>query len=224
MVCIRTAHSQRVDNTDSNSCTRTTDKMSEVAPAAPPAAAAPVKAKATKKKTAAKPRKAGPSLGDLIVKVVSASKERNGLSLPALKKRLAADGYDVEKNNSRVKIALKNLLKKGTLVNSKGTGASGSFKLNKEAKQPAAKKAAAPKVKKPAVKKPAAKKASPKKPAAKKPSSAKKASPKKAAAAKKPVAAKKPATKSPKKAAKKPAAKSPKKAPKPATKKSPAKK
>ncbi|KAG7271321.1 hypothetical protein CRUP_014718 [Coryphaenoides rupestris] len=191
MVCIRTAHSQRVDNTDSNSCTRTTDKMSEVAPAAPPAAAAPVKAKATKKKTAAKPRKAGPSLGDLIVKVVSASKERNGLSLPALKKRLAADGYDVEKNNSRVKIALKNLLKKGTLVNSKGTGASGSFKLNKEAKQPAAKKAAAPKVKKPAVKKPAAKKASPKKPAAKKPSSAKKASPKKAAAAKKPVAAKK---------------------------------
>uniref|UniRef100_A0A8C7J886 H15 domain-containing protein n=1 Tax=Oncorhynchus kisutch TaxID=8019 RepID=A0A8C7J886_ONCKI len=81
--------------------------MAEVAPA--PAAAAP--AKAPKKKAAAKPKKAGPSVGELIVKAVS--------------KSLAAGGYDVEKNNSRVKIAVKSLVTKGTLVQTKGTGASG---------------------------------------------------------------------------------------------------
>uniref|UniRef100_A0A3B3QTR3 Histone H1 n=1 Tax=Paramormyrops kingsleyae TaxID=1676925 RepID=A0A3B3QTR3_9TELE len=102
--------------------------MSEAAPA--PAAAAP--AKAPKKKAAAKPKKAGPSVGELIVKAVSASKEKNGLSLAALKKALAAGGYDVEKNNSRVKLALKGLVTKGTLLQTKGTGASGSFKLNKK--------------------------------------------------------------------------------------------
>uniref|UniRef100_A0A8C7ISA1 H15 domain-containing protein n=1 Tax=Oncorhynchus kisutch TaxID=8019 RepID=A0A8C7ISA1_ONCKI len=84
--------------------------MAEVAPA--PAAAAP--AKAPKKKAAAKPKKAGPSVGELIVKAVSASKERSGVSLAALKKSLAAGGYDVEKNNSRVKIAVKSLVTKGT--------------------------------------------------------------------------------------------------------------
>ncbi|XP_036830130.1 histone H1-like [Oncorhynchus mykiss] len=154
----------------------------KVAPA--PAAAAP--AKAPKKKAAAKPKKAGPSVGELIVKAVSASKERSGVSLAALKKSLAAGGYDVEKNNSRVKIAVKSLVTKGTLVQTKGTGASGSFKLNKkavEAKKPA-KKAAAPKAKKVAAKKPAA---------AKKP---------KKVAAKKAVARKEKAAKSPKKATK----------------------
>ncbi|XP_045073768.1 histone H1-like [Coregonus clupeaformis] len=161
--------------------------------------------KAPKKKAAAKPKKAGPSVGELIVKAVTASKERSGVSLAALKKTLAAGGYDVEKNNSRVKIAVKSLV-------TKGTGASGSFKLNKkavEAKSPA-KKAAVPKVKKVAAKKPAAAK-KPKKVAAKKAVAAKK-SPKKA---KKPATPKK-AAKSPKKvkkpaAAAKKAAKSPKK-------------
>ncbi|XP_045071994.1 histone H1-like [Coregonus clupeaformis] len=127
--------------------------MAEVAPAA--AAAAP--AKAPKKKAAAKPKKAGPSVGELIVKAVTASKERSGVSLAALKKTLAAGGYD------------------GTLVQTKGTGASGSFKLNKkavEAKRPA-KKAAVPKVKKVAAKKLAAAK-KPKKVAAKKAVAAKK--------------------------------------------------
>ncbi|XP_056104309.1 histone H1-like [Rhinichthys klamathensis goyatoka] len=172
--------------------------MAEVAPA--PAVAAP--AKAPKKKSAVKAKKAGPVVGDLIVKTVSASKERSGVSLAALKKALAAGGYDVDKNNSRVKTAIKSLVTKGTLVQVKGTGASGSFKLNKQQaetkKKPA--KTAVLKVKKPAAKKPAAAK----KPVGKK-------SPKKV---KKPAAKK--ATKSPKKAKKpatpKKAAKSPKKA------------
>ncbi|KAG2461750.1 histone H1-like [Polypterus senegalus] len=165
-----------------------------------PAAAAP--AKAPKKKASLKPKKTGPSVSDLIVKAVSASKDRHGLSLAGLKKALVAGGYDVEKNNARVKLSLKSLVSKGSLVQTKGTGASGSFKINKklaEAKEKVTKIKAAPK-KKPAAKKPAAAKKV-KKPASKKPATAKKT-------AKKPATTKK-STKSPKKA--KPAAK-PKKA------------
>uniref|UniRef100_A0A3Q0RXG4 Histone H1 n=1 Tax=Amphilophus citrinellus TaxID=61819 RepID=A0A3Q0RXG4_AMPCI len=97
--------------------------MAEVAPAPAAAPAKPAKKKSTKVK------KTGPSVSDLIVKVVTASKERKGVSLAALKKALAAGGYDVEKNNARVKIAIKSLVSKGTLVQLKGIGASGSFKL-----------------------------------------------------------------------------------------------
>ncbi|XP_065417947.1 histone H1-like [Chrysemys picta bellii] len=192
--------------------------MSETAPVAAPAVSAPgAKTSAKKpKKTAAsaKARKPpGPSVTELITKAVSASKERKGLSLAALKKVLAAGGYDVEKNNSRIKVGLKSLVSKGILVQTKGTGASGSFKLNKK---PGEIKEKAPK------KKPAAK---PKKPAAKKPASAAK-KPKKAAVAKKsPKKVKKPAASAVKKAAKSPkkvkaakpkkAAKSPAKAVKP---------
>ncbi|XP_063785892.1 histone H1B-like [Pseudophryne corroboree] len=150
-----------------------------------------------------KRKSSGPSVSELILKAVAASKERSGVSLAALKKALAAGGYDVERNNSRIKV--------------KGTGASGSFKLNK--KQLESKKAAQKSLK---PKKPAAKKVakSPKKPkkapsAAKSPKKVKK--PAKAAAAKSP---KKPKAVKPKKAAKSPA----KKAAKPKAAKSPAKK
>uniref|UniRef100_A0A3P9CC69 Histone H1 n=1 Tax=Maylandia zebra TaxID=106582 RepID=A0A3P9CC69_9CICH len=122
--------------------------------------ARPVQAK--KKKTmTSKPKKVGLSVGELIVKAVAASKERNGLSMAALKKALAAGGYDVDKNKARVKTAIKSLVAKGTLVQTKGTGASGSFKMNK-ATESKAKKPAAAKAKKPA----AAAKKSPKKAAA----------------------------------------------------------
>ncbi|XP_062289614.1 histone H1-like isoform X2 [Scomber scombrus] len=169
--------------------------MAEVAPA--PAA---TPAKAAKKKAAAKPKNTGPSVSELIVKTASASKERSGVSLAALKKALAAGGYDVDKNKARVKTAVKSLVTKGTLVQTKGTGASGSFKMSKKVETKPKKapvKKAAPKAKKPAAKKPA----SAKKPktAAKKAAVAKK-SPMKV---KKPAAVKK-AAKSPKKAAKSP--------------------
>uniref|UniRef100_A0A8C8R5S2 H15 domain-containing protein n=1 Tax=Pelusios castaneus TaxID=367368 RepID=A0A8C8R5S2_9SAUR len=171
--------------------------MSETAPVAAPAVSAPGAKTSTKKPKKApassKARKpSGPSVTELISKAVSASKERRGLSLAALKKVLAAGGYDVEKNNSRIKLGLKSLVSKGILVQTKGTGASGSFKLNKkpgEIKEKAPKKKAA---------------AKPKKPAAKKPASAAK-KPKKAAAVKKsPKKAKKPAASAVKKAAKSP--------------------
>ncbi|XP_005403383.1 PREDICTED: histone H1.1 isoform X2 [Chinchilla lanigera] len=114
--------------------------MSETAPAAQPASTAPEKPAAAKKakkpakaSAAAKKKPAGPSVSELILQAVSSSKERSGVSLAALKKALAAAGYDVEKNNSRIKLGLKGLVSKGTLVQTKGTGASGSFKLNKKA-------------------------------------------------------------------------------------------
>ncbi|XP_025060593.1 histone H1.11R-like [Alligator sinensis] len=94
--------------------------MSETAPAAAPAAAAPApaaKAPAKKAKKAAGGAKAkkplGPSVTELITQAVAASKERKGVSLAALKKVLAAGGYDVEKNNSRIKLGLRGLVDKG---------------------------------------------------------------------------------------------------------------
>ncbi|XP_062952808.1 histone H1t [Cynocephalus volans] len=68
----------------------------------------------------------------LIIEALSMSEERVGMSLVALKKALVAAGYDVEKNNSRIKLGLKSLVSKGVLVQTRGTGASGSFKLSKK--------------------------------------------------------------------------------------------
>ncbi|CAN2391050.1 Domain in histone families 1 and 5, partial [Pristimantis euphronides] len=134
--------------------------MAETAPAAaPPPAAGAAKAKKPPKKPAAggakKSKKpSGPSVSELVVRAVSASKERSGMSLAALKKALAAAGYDVEKNNSRVKMGVRALVTKGTLLQVKGSGASGSFKLNKKQEgkdKPAKKKQpAAAKPKRPA--------------------------------------------------------------------------
>ncbi|KAL8177151.1 UNVERIFIED_CONTAM: hypothetical protein K2H54_042669 [Gekko kuhli] len=138
-------------------------EMAERAPVAPRGAAerAPPKKAASGAAKARKP--SGPSVTELLTQAVSASKERGGVSLAALKKSLAAAGYDVEKNNSRIKLGLKSLVTKGTLVQTKGTGASGSFKLNKKQadakdkvvakKKPAS--AGAAKSRKPAAKKPA---------------------------------------------------------------------
>ena len=149
------------------------------------------------------------SVSKLITEAFAVSQERAGMSLAALKKALAAAGYDVEKNNSRIKLGLKSLVSKGTLVQTKGTGASGSFKLNKKAvsgeAKPKAKKAGAAKPKKAAGAAKKAKKATgagtPKKSAKKTPKKVKKPagaavakkvakSPKKAKAAKPKKAAK----------------------------------
>ena len=166
-------------------------------------------------KKAAKPKApaAHPPVATMVKASVTALKERNGSSLPAIKKYIAANyKVDIVKLNRFVNKSLKNLAEKGELTKVKG-----SYKLAK------AKEEKKPKAKKPAAKKPAAKK-SPKK-AAKKPAAKKAKTPKKEKKAKKPAAAKpkkpkaKKATKSPaKKAAKKPAAKKPA-AKKPAAKK-----
>uniref|UniRef100_H2L3A2 Histone H1 n=1 Tax=Oryzias latipes TaxID=8090 RepID=H2L3A2_ORYLA len=127
MVCLTAASALRLLQTESGSLiSDKPDSKTNMAEVAPAPAAAP--AKAAKKKTS-KPKKAGPSVSELIVKTVAASKERSGVSAAALKKALAAGGYDVDKNKARVNTAIKSLLTKGTLVHTKGTGAAGSFKM-----------------------------------------------------------------------------------------------
>uniref|UniRef100_A0A3B4U556 H15 domain-containing protein n=1 Tax=Seriola dumerili TaxID=41447 RepID=A0A3B4U556_SERDU len=97
--------------------------MAEVAPAA-------ARAKAAKRR-APRPKKDGPTLGELVVKAVAASRERSGVSSAALKKSLTAIGYDVDKNKARVRTVIRGLVAKGTLVQIRGTGACGSYKINK---------------------------------------------------------------------------------------------
>uniref|UniRef100_A0A665VSI2 Si:ch211-103n10.5 n=1 Tax=Echeneis naucrates TaxID=173247 RepID=A0A665VSI2_ECHNA len=97
-------------------------------------------AKSPKKRARLQRRKTGPTVSDLILKAMSASTERGGISLAALKKALKAGGYDVVKNKARILIAIRRLLANKSLVQTKGTGASGSFKLNKKPPTPRKKK------------------------------------------------------------------------------------
>lgn len=138
-----------------------------------------------------------PTFHVMVAAAIVALKERSGSSRQAIEKYILANYNGVEKGSHHLKKALKTGVEKGALVQTKGTGASGSFKI-KKAEKPAAK----PKVAaKPAAKKPAAKKATAtKKVAAKKPAAkvVKKTATKKAASPKKvvkKVAAKKPAAK-----------------------------
>merc|ERR1712117_479086 len=141
-----------------------------------------------KKAPAAKKPKAKPThppTSAMIAAAIKSLKERNGSSLAAIKKYIAATyKVDVVKLAPFIRKALKKGVEAKKLIKVKA-----SYKLAKEEKKPKAKKPKAKKVKK-----------SPKK-AAKKPAAKKAKTPKKAA---KP-AAKKPAAKKP--AAKKPAAK-----------------
>uniref|UniRef100_A0A8B9J886 Si:ch211-103n10.5 n=1 Tax=Astyanax mexicanus TaxID=7994 RepID=A0A8B9J886_ASTMX len=101
--------------------------MSEAAPAP----AAPAK---SPKRRSTKAKKTGPTVSDLVLKVVSESKERKGISLATLKKGLSSSGYDVIKNSFRVRLAVRRLLTSGRLTQTKGTGASGSFKIGEKTK------------------------------------------------------------------------------------------
>ncbi|XP_037917033.1 histone H1-like isoform X1 [Hermetia illucens] len=149
------------------------------APVVAPAAASPKKGKKAAggpKKPKSKPTH--PPTSSMVNAAIKALKERGGSSLPAIKKYLAANyKVDVQKLAPFIKKYLKSAVTAGKLVQTKGSGASGSFKLPaKEKTEKAAK---------------------PKKAAAKKPKAAakpKKAGEKKTAKPKKPAAAKKAAT------------------------------
>ena len=145
-----------------------------------------------------------PTYSEMIAAAISALKERTGSSRHAILKYIQANYKVGDSASTHVKLALKRGVVAGKLVQPKGTGASGSFKL-------AAAPKAAPKKKPAAAKKPAAKKTAAKKPAAKKTAAKKtptKKKPAKKATTPKKAAAKKPAAKKVKKpAAKKPAAK-----------------
>ncbi|KAL7288874.1 hypothetical protein TKK_0016844 [Trichogramma kaykai] len=179
------------------------------APAALPVAS-PKKAAAKKATTAKKPalKADHPPTAQMVNAAIRNLKDKKGSSLQAIKKYIAANyKVDVEKQSTFIRKYLKSAVEKKVLVQTKGSGAAGSFKLAEKSS----------KVEKVVKKKPATKKpASPKKPAAKKAvgeKAAKKAVSKKPASEKKTIAAKKPKSPKPKKAAgspKKPKAVKPK--------------
>jgi hypothetical protein len=183
-------------------------------------AAAAAKLKKARKTGAAKPKKVSdhPKYSQMIKEALTALKERGGSSRQAILKYIVKNyklGQEEKTINAHLKLALRAGVKNATLKQSKGTGASGSFRLGEKT---AEKKPKAKKAKKPAAAKPKKAATSPKKATkAKKPKAA--GSPKKAAAkpkvakpkAAKPAAAKKPKSPKKTKAAKpKKAAKSPK--------------
>ena len=189
--------------------------MADVAVPAPAAAATPKKSKAKAPGTKKPKAKAShPPTADMVNKAIKELKERGGSSLQAIKKYISSNyKVDAEKMAPFIKKYIKGAVTSGKLVQTKGKGASGSFKL--ASKDKAEKAPTKPK----AVKKKAVGPAKEKKP---KPAAAKKApAVKKAVAAKKKsAAAKKP--KSPSKAKK--VAKAPVAAKKPKAKKAVAKK
>ncbi|XP_036356982.1 histone H1-delta-like [Octopus sinensis] len=190
--------------------------MPDTEAAAETAAAPPATPAKTKKAVKAKARttKSHPKYKEMIAEAITALHERTGSSRQAIIKYIKANfnlggGDKVIANN--VKQSLKMRISSGDIVQTKGVGASGSFKLVAAGKSKA--KATKSKTKKAKVKKPAAKtvKKTPKK----------SPKPKKTVKAKKVVKAKKPAKKTakPKKApAKKKVAKKPASKPKKAKK------
>ncbi|KAJ8682796.1 hypothetical protein QAD02_018588 [Eretmocerus hayati] len=132
--------------------------------------AAPVKtgkaAEKTKEKRPTKPR-AHPTTSEMVLAAITNLAEKKGSSLAAIKKYIVGTyNLDIEKQASFIRRALKAAVEKKTIIQTKGTGASGRFRLpgkadeSKVPKKPAAKKEAAAK-KKPVAK--AKKAAAPKK-------------------------------------------------------------
>ena len=97
---------------------------------------------ATGEKKAKKPATHPPAAA-MVSTAISELKDRNGSSVQAIKKYIAANfDVDIDKQSPFIKRALRDGVAKGKLIQSKGKGASGSFKLNvKAAKAEAAVKA-----------------------------------------------------------------------------------
>ena len=119
--------------------------------------ASPAK-KVTKTKKPAKPDE-HPKYNDMIKAAILTLKDRSGLSRQAIVKYIKANYKVGENAGVHVKTALKRMLTAKLLVQTKGAGASGSFKLSEAAKK-------VPKPKKKIVKKKPAAKKPKKKPAA----------------------------------------------------------
>jgi len=96
--------------------------------AANPAQVAPKKTKSATKKPRTKP--VHPRTSEMVVNAIKSLKERGGSSLQAIKKYIAANyKVDSEKLSPFIKKYLKTAVASGELVQTKGKGASGSFKL-----------------------------------------------------------------------------------------------
>lgn len=109
---------------------------------------------------AKKPRTAPthPKVSEMVNTAINSLKERSGSSLQAIKKYIASNyKVDVEKLSPFIKKYLKTSVISGGLVQSKGKGASGSFRMSSASSSGAAKSAS--KTKKPKAAKPKAAKA-----------------------------------------------------------------
>ena len=116
----------------------------EVAPAAANVAQVPPKkAKSSAKKPRVKP--VHPRTSEMVANAISSLKERGGSSLQAIKKYIAANyKVDSEKLSPFIKKYLKTAVASGELVQTKGKGASGSFRLAAAKTEKPAAVAAAP--------------------------------------------------------------------------------
>ncbi|KFM64827.1 Histone H1, partial [Stegodyphus mimosarum] len=159
-------------------------------------AATPKKSKAAAKAKKPKSAPSHPKVSEMVNDAISSLKERGGSSLQAIKKYISAKyKVDVEKLSPFIKKYLKSAVAAGGLVQTKGKGATGSFRISSSAG--GSKEKSVSKSKKAAVKAPKPKKAkaaAPKK-VAKPKKVAEKKKPKKAAPAKKAKPASKPAAK-----------------------------
>ena len=102
-----------------------------------------------KKEGATKPVE-HPKYTEMIKAAIVALKERNGSSLQAIEKYIKCNYKVGDRAHQYIKQALKRGEVSGKFIHTKGVGASGSFKVNKEEEKKAAKKSV------PAKKKPAA--------------------------------------------------------------------
>ena len=97
--------------------------------------AAPAK-KVVKKTTKPKKPATHPKYSEMIAAAITSLKDRTGSSGQAIKKYIAANyKCDVAKLAPFIKKALKSMVEKKVLVQTKGTGASGSFKLAAKARE-----------------------------------------------------------------------------------------
>ncbi|XP_055645303.1 histone H1-like [Toxorhynchites rutilus septentrionalis] len=117
------------------------ETATEVVPAASVAASpakTPKKARAPKGE-GKKPKKSAthPPVNEMVLAAIKTLKERNGSSLQAIKKYIGANyKCDVAKLSTFIKKSLKSGVEKGNLVQTKGSGASGSFKIKSKDKKP----------------------------------------------------------------------------------------
>ncbi|XP_065078022.1 histone H1A, sperm-like [Ochlerotatus camptorhynchus] len=108
---------------------------------------APKKAKAASKgEKKTKALATHPPVNEMVVAALKTLKERHGTSLQAVKKYIGANYQcDVAKLSTFIKKSLKSGVANGKLVQTKGTGASGSFKLKVNPKLVSVEKAKAKK-------------------------------------------------------------------------------
>ncbi|XP_038064185.1 histone H1.1, embryonic-like [Patiria miniata] len=82
-----------------------------------------------KRKTSAISSTAKPKFKEMVEEAIGLTQDRGGSSLQAIKKYLSAN-YGLDSHNTYIRNAIKKGVTRGDLIQVKGSGASGSFKLN----------------------------------------------------------------------------------------------